>query len=248
LDIGGVMTKKVSTLWTDVELEVAVDAYLNMREMENNSLPFNKADIGLKLRNGALTARTKSAVELRMRNISSVMNELGLRPITGYVPAANVGANVSGKIEKMLNNKGVFRLESLAAQASDALPHLKVEEKSEHYLESPPTGVRHPKQSIAPAITYVRDEKVREWVLKQANGTCEGCGHAAPFLGVDGKPFLEVHHVRPLAQMGSDRVENAAALCPNCHRRCHLAADGKAFTESLYIRVKRLKEEHFDVV
>lgn len=34
-------------------------------------------------------------------------------------------------------------------------------------------------------------------------------------------PYLEVHHIIFLAQGGDDTVDNAEALCPNCHRRKH---------------------------
>ncbi|MEA9976729.1 HNH endonuclease [Pseudomonas sp. 10B1] len=224
-----------------------MDAYLSMRQMENDGRPFNKTEIGLKLREGVLSARSKSAIELRMQNISSVMVGLGQQRIKGYVPAKNVGVNVSSKLQKMLNDKGVFRVTGEVATASNTSIGQKFEESTADYLD-PPLGIKHPKHFNSTVTTFSRDDKVREWVLTQANGTCEGCGQSAPFLGVDGRPFLEVHHVHPLAMAGSDRIENAAALCPNCHRRCHLAEDKNAFTESLYARVKRLKEERLDLV
>jgi 5-methylcytosine-specific restriction enzyme A len=31
----------------------------------------------------------------------------------------------------------------------------------------------------------------------------------------------EIHHVKLLADSGEDTVENAMALCPNCHRESH---------------------------
>ncbi|MGH8030771.1 MAG: HNH endonuclease [Luteimonas sp.] len=64
-----------------------------------------------------------------------------------------------------------------------------------------------------------------------------------PFKDTGGLPFLEVHHVRHLAEQGSDRTSNAVALCPNCHRRCHLSADKDAFVVSLYENVPRLIAE-----
>ena len=33
--------------------------------------------------------------------------------------------------------------------------------------------------------------------------------------------YLEIHHVKRLADDGSDRITNAIALCPNCHREFH---------------------------
>ncbi|WP_371259562.1 HNH endonuclease [Pseudomonas sp. Pf153] len=52
-----------------------------------------------------------------------------------------------------------------------------------------------------------------------------------------------MHHVKHLAQQGSDSITNAVALCPNCHRRCHFASDKEAFTLSLYGKVSRLIAE-----
>ena len=58
-------------------------------------------------------------------------------------------------------------------------------------------------------------------VLLRANGMCECCHMPAPFIKVNCEPYLEVHHVIPLSQDGEDTVDNAEALCPNCHREKH---------------------------
>ncbi|MFA5177573.1 MAG: HNH endonuclease signature motif containing protein [Candidatus Omnitrophota bacterium] len=59
-------------------------------------------------------------------------------------------------------------------------------------------------------------------VLRRSAGVCEKCKRPAPFLRrSDGMPFLEVHHWQPLCKGGEDTVENAGALCPNCHREAH---------------------------
>ena len=69
---------------------------------------------------------------------------------------------------------------------------------------------------------HKRSEDVVELVLRRANGICEGCGEDAPFRRkTDDEPYLEVHHVKRLADGGEDTVENAIALCPNCHRKRH---------------------------
>lgn len=55
-----------------------------------------------------------------------------------------------------------------------------------------------------------------------AKGICERCRKPAPFIrDNDNSPYLEVHHKIPLADGGDDTVENAIALCPNCHRQAH---------------------------
>lgn len=69
--------------------------------------------------------------------------------------------------------------------------------------------------------TYDRNPDVVAEVLHRANGVCECCNRTAPFINVNGESYLEVHHVLPLSQNGEDTVENAEALCPNCHREKH---------------------------
>lgn len=69
---------------------------------------------------------------------------------------------------------------------------------------------------------FDRNPDVIAEVLHQARGICGGCGKPAPFQRKStGRPYLEVHHVLPLAQGGHDTVANAIALCPNCHREQH---------------------------
>jgi len=69
---------------------------------------------------------------------------------------------------------------------------------------------------------YRRNPDVVAEVLFRADGKCERCTSAAPFLRTkDRTPYLEVHHIIQLAKGGEDTVENAIALCPNCHRELH---------------------------
>jgi 5-methylcytosine-specific restriction enzyme A len=69
--------------------------------------------------------------------------------------------------------------------------------------------------------TYYRNPYVVEYVRRRSNGICELCDSTGPFIIGDGLPFLEVHHVKWLAEGGDDTVENTVALCPNCHRKMH---------------------------
>ena len=69
---------------------------------------------------------------------------------------------------------------------------------------------------------YRRNPDVVAEVLKRASGNCEECENEAPFIKAsDGSPYLEVHHVQMLSARGEDTVENAIAVCPNCHKRLH---------------------------
>lgn len=82
-----------------------------------------------------------------------------------------------------------------------------------------------PVKMLVTSIAYKRNPDVVVEVLLRANGHCERCQKAAPFIRKsDGTPYLEVHHKIQLAENGEDTVENAEALCPNCHREQHFGA------------------------
>ena len=71
---------------------------------------------------------------------------------------------------------------------------------------------------------FRRNHDVIAEVLERASGKCERCNKPAPFIKkLSGEPYLEVHHIIRLADGGDDTVENATALCPNCHRYEHYA-------------------------
>ena len=63
------------------------------------------------------------------------------------------------------------------------------------------------------------------------------------FITATGQLFLEVHHVKSLADKGSDRIENAVAICPNCHRAFHHSRDKEKMLEDLFSRIARLVRE-----
>jgi 5-methylcytosine-specific restriction protein A len=87
---------------------------------------------------------------------------------------------------------------------------------------------------------YRRSAAVRIYVLRRANGHCEGCGEPAPFVTGDGRPYLEPHHTRRLSDGGPDTPAHVIALCPTCHRRAHYAADAVAFNARLIEQMRRV--------
>jgi 5-methylcytosine-specific restriction endonuclease McrA len=112
---------------------------------------------------------------------------------------------------------------------------------------SPPPGCATPPKTEATLTRYARDPAVVAYVLEWAHGRCESCRHPAPFHRPDGEPFLEVHHILPLAESGPDTVANTIALCPNCHRQCHHGANATALRKNLLAIATspaRLKARH----
>jgi len=81
---------------------------------------------------------------------------------------------------------------------------------------------KKPARTQVVSTVFLRNPDVVAQVLISANGVCEHCKQPAPFKRAsDGTPYLEVHHTVRLVDDGDDTVQNALALCPNCHRKAH---------------------------
>lgn len=122
----------------------------------------------------------------------------------------------------------------LAASAQIALPAEDFEAQVERSLADTADARRdrlskagkRPRHLLVLTRSFARDPDVVAEVLVRANGTCEACDESAPFLRKSNHtPYLEVHHVVQLAHDGDDTVENALALCPNCHRERHFGLE-----------------------
>ena len=159
---------------------------------------------------------------------------LGLQPITGnpYITT----------FESFRKNPDRY-----AEQFKPTADPRELEERTRELLRLPlktaPAGHLKPKMVLIQTHGYQRDAQVIAYVLQQSKDKCELCKKPGPFAGEDGTPFLEVHHVKPLADEGSDTAKNAVAVCPNCHRSLHHASDAERRREKLYRQVKRLVRE-----
>lgn len=108
-------------------------------------------------------------------------------------------------------------------------------------LGDTPEGCAIPRRSARTVEIIEREPRVKAWVLLQAAGQCELCREPAPFTNRDGFPYLDVHHVVPLGEGGPDTVDNAVAVCPNCHRRLHWSIDATAALQQLRSLTPRIR-------
>lgn|GEM_PF-874161 len=88
---------------------------------------------------------------------------------------------------------------------------------------------------------FVRNPYVVAAALLRAQGHCEtpDCTHEL-FQRDDGTPYLEVHHLVPLASDGPDTLSNVAALCPSCHREIHHGVHGAQRTAAVLARIETM--------
>lgn len=221
--------------WTDEELRASVEAYRHMQGLERLGRTGFKKDVYRELANRF--ARTEKSFEFRMQNISAVLALMGRGWLPGLKPAVHVGAQVAIRIEALINELDGVSGSSLVATA------LEVRDRMRRKSPGAPEGSKSPARVQSSATTYVRDPAVKAWVLNRARGICECCRQPAPFLTFDGEPFLEVHHLRTLADLGSDTIQNAAAVCPNCHRALHFSRDALLLRERTIAQVGELRAE-----
>lgn len=221
--------------WSKKELKAAVVAYIDMRRKEAKNLSFKKTDYYAKL--ASKFGRTEKAFEYRMQNISNVYSLMGRNWVSGLKPAKNVGTRVAATLEGLINKVEGQKSTPVAAFQT------KVNSIIKNKYTSKPKGNKKPRKRTTQVTQYLRDPEVVAWVLNKASGICECCGGNAPFSKEDGSLFLEVHHLRRLADDGSDTTTNAAAVCPNCHRELHLGSSRTSKLKSIYQKVGRLIAE-----
>lgn len=221
--------------WSDDELKASVVAYRDMQALERAGEQRFKRQVYRDLADKF--GRTDKAFEFRMQNISAVLALLGREWLPGLKPAAHVGVNVAAKLEKLINE-----LDGLQSPPRAGF-EIEVQDRRKRRPATPPNGRAKPDKTTAPVTVFARDPAVKAWVLDRAAGACECCDEPAPFVTADGTPFLEVHHLRTLADGGSDKITNAAALCPNCHRRMHYGKDADEWRSRLFSKVAELQRE-----
>lgn len=221
------------TLWTDDELKDAVVAYRKMQiDLEAGKRVVKKAVYK------ALSdkwGRTETSYERRMSNISAVLDLYGRSWIQGLKPLSNVGTNVISVINKHLNE-----FDGLSYFIDPSF-EVDVAKKVKAGRLNQPAGNHKPEIRKVEVFLIARDPDIKAWVLINAKGVCENCGSNAPFVSTTGIPYLEVHHVKRLADKGPDTTDNTVALCPNCHKALHYSEDRSSIVESLYKRISRLK-------
>lgn len=216
------------------ELAATFKAYREMSELDRLGRKLTKTDYYKAL--SMSFGRSPNYYEAKMQNISYVYSRLGRKWLKGLKPRANVGANVTRMIEELIHEE----------DGSQITYKLEIEDEISKLLRTDipePLGVRKPRTKVSQRPEYYRSSEVIAFVLKASKGFCECCRKPAPFKKDDGDFYLEVHHLRRLADKGSDTVSNAVAVCPNCHRELHYGHSKQEKLSDLYRRIPRLVPE-----
>ena len=180
-----------------------------------------------------------------LTDIELIEPAISLRAIIRHVPSltwANYprsittpDSNVAAQIRKLIQNRRTTQTPdldeaSLWGANIDELRHVAL-------LSIKATAPAKERKTVFRA----RSIAIKLYVLRRANGKCEGCRGPAPFHKADCTPYLEPHHTHQLADDGPDHPAHVIALCPNCHRRAHHAKDATAFNASLIKKLLKIE-------
>lgn len=174
--------------------------------------------------------------EVRGKKCANLISIVNLKKITNQLSTANLIKESDGKPLKRRSRSGgwsyVQALPLLSIE--DTITKQRLDEEFEKGVSqslSDDDELRRIRLENAPKIPekiqtvsygFNRNPDVVAEVLKRADGKCELCHQSAPFFKAsNGLPYLEVHHWVELSNGGYDTVDNAAALCPNCHKQVH---------------------------
>jgi 5-methylcytosine-specific restriction endonuclease McrA len=115
------------------------------------------------------------------------------------------------------NNLDVSNLNNEQRKIMQKYVKSKIRESIKEYQQD--TKYREVKQ-------VERDRDIREVCLMRAGYQCEINSEHTSFTTVNGRQYVESHHIIPLKYQDQfnfnlDTVDNLIALCPNCHKAIH---------------------------
>lgn len=192
-------------------------------------------------------------INLGGKDIKRLRQKLGSAVSKLKVDKTKKGGNPTKRIQLIAKNLKEKQWRQIAFGESknnevDFFDYDKFEEEVIEYLKKPikesPKGNSKPQKKISTSKEiYERDSKIKAWILQNADGKCEYCKSESPFITSNGIPYLEVHHLKTLANGGSDTIGNTVALCPNCHREFHFGINQEKILAKIYKQIKRLRKE-----
>ena len=140
---------------------------------------------------------------------------------------------VATKIKEEILNTSVYYEEIFAN--FDEVEAKEIERlKREGWIEASEIG------EVSPSIRYWTTKRhdriptVSAIAKLRAGFRCEvqECEYK-PFTGLYNIPYIEVHHIKRLADGGEDTLKNTACLCPNHHREIHFGENKEKLQEIL---------------
>ncbi len=134
-----------------------------MLVLDLNGQRFNKAERRRRLL-PLLNQRTEASIEFKRRNISAVLQGLGVPPLQGYLPASNIQREMVEEIERQMRDRS--DVDTSALSAVERPTHVPDEFDFEKVIASPPKR-EHRVMEAAPA--YLLNPIKRDYFEREAN-------------------------------------------------------------------------------
>lgn len=166
--------------------------------------------------------------KVEMENLNAeIDNEGAISPAQDSLSGFQLRVSHSATVWRLVQEHGIVVRERLAStpQRPTTPPSREdlIAMADALRLRAEAGGVENPEwieNASVPGGRYKRNSVIRDSVVLDAKvlggGRCECCG-VVPFLGTDGTPYLEGHHVRGLGDGGPDERYNVMAVCVWCH-------------------------------
>lgn len=139
--------------WTESEVARTVATYFRMLRMQELGQNFTKADLIRQLQQ-QIPARNRPSIEYKFRNISSVLNGLGVQAVSGYKPLPNIQRLLVDVVADALGSDKV--LDEVAIKSVETPVELLIPESFKDFVIVTPK----PKQKIS--------EKQIDWIQRKA--------------------------------------------------------------------------------
>ena len=107
-----------------------------------------------------------------------------------------------------------------------------------YLLEKARSAPKKPETEEVTTKRLKRSDHVAAVVKQMADFKCEvdTCSYQG-FEKSDGDQYIEIHHLDQLSDGGEDSIDNAVAVCPNCHRMLHFGKNKKKLKDNLKRKV-----------
>lgn len=187
--------------WSQSEVEACVADYLTMLTLELNGQRYNKSEHARDLLR-KLEGRSRSALEFKHCNISSVMLTLGYPSISGYKPRENVQGLLLDIVEAQAQNNIALQDAAQAAVLKPAVASVGAVAQAVWVPAPRPSSVQEAPAGYVPRFSPAR----RDYLAQEARNRS---------LGRAGELFVMELEARRLHSAGrktlSDRIEHVAA-------------------------------------
>lgn len=188
--------------WTRFEVEATVAAYFQMLRLELLGQAFNKARRNRDLQT-LIPARNRSAIEQKHRNISAVLIQLGVMPLSGYKPLFNYQRMLVEVVADVLAQDRALDLAAIKVVETPA------ESPLAPAFEDFVIAVPQPKVAVA--------DKQKDWVERvpiKRDYLAREAGNRS--LGLAGELLVMEYEARRLHEAGrkalADRIEHTSRI------------------------------------